>query len=147
MKNVSPRDAQKRWSKICSEMSYSLDKPSETQMRPSKHQQTQATERDAEMKLLTKAIEAKLPKLMEQDGYGDDAICFVKFFLPNSGWSWYVTEYDPETQTFFGYVDGQFPELGYFTLQQLQAVRCPLGLRIERDYNWMPRSLGDVKDE
>lgn len=46
------------------------------------------------MKLITKALEktfAKYP-LYSQDGKGNDAVVIAKFFLPGSGFTWYVTE-------------------------------------------------------
>ena len=46
------------------------------------------------MKLITKALEktfAKYP-LYSQDGKGNDAVAIAKFFLPGSGFTWYVTE-------------------------------------------------------
>ena len=46
------------------------------------------------MKLITKALEktfAKYP-MFSQDGKGNDAVVIAKFFLPGSGFTWYVTE-------------------------------------------------------
>ena len=48
------------------------------------------------MKLLTKELEKKLPSLYAQDGKGDEAIAYAKFFDPCGSWTWYVTEYDPK---------------------------------------------------
>ena len=53
------------------------------------------------MKLLTKELEKKLPSLYEQDGKGDEAIAYAKFFDPCGSWTWYATEYDPKTREFF----------------------------------------------
>ena len=44
------------------------------------------------MNLLTKQIRSELPKLYAQDGKGDEAIVYVKFFTPDSNWTWYATE-------------------------------------------------------
>ena len=65
------------------------------------------------MKLITKQIQKILPKLYEQDSKGLNAIAYVKFFTPDSSWTWYGTEYDGK-DTFFGLVDGFEKELGYF---------------------------------
>ena len=88
------------------------------------------------MKLLTKEIERKIPALYTQEGKGDDARVYVKFFTPDSNWTWYATEFDPETGTFFGLVDGFERELGYFTLAELESAKGPMGLDIERDMYW-----------
>jgi hypothetical protein len=79
------------------------------------------------MKLMTKEIRRKLPVLYAQDGKGGDAVAHVKFFTPDSSWTWYATEFDGE-DTFFGLVDGQEKELGYFSLTELLTARGPMGL-------------------
>lgn len=84
------------------------------------------------MKLLNKKIRETIPKLYEQDKKGLRAIVYVKFFTPDSNWSWYVTEFNGE-DTFFGLVDGFVKELGYFSLSELESLRGPLGLKVERD--------------
>lgn len=96
------------------------------------------------MKLLTKEILKKLPPLGSQDGKGLDATIHVKFFTPDSNWTWYATEYDPGTGEFFGLVDGFEKELGYFFLRDLQSVRGGLGLPVERDRWFGPKTLREV---
>ena len=92
------------------------------------------------MKLLTKEIISKLPKLYSTgDKAKKDIKVIVKFFDPCSRWTWFITEYDGE-DTFFGYVlsgiDPDFDELGYVSLCELQAVKNKLGLGIERDIHY-----------
>ena len=50
------------------------------------------------MKLITKTIAKQIPALYQQDGKGDDAIAYVKLFTPDSNWTWYITEMNPETE-------------------------------------------------
>ena len=95
------------------------------------------------MKLLTDEIAVRLPPLSSQGGLGYDAVAFVKYFTPDSSWTWYATEYDPEEQMFFGLVLGMEQELGYFSLTELEAVRGLLGLPVERDQYFVPRPLKD----
>lgn len=97
------------------------------------------------MKLLTKALERKLPALYSQDGKGEEALAIVKFFPPWSDWAWYGSEYDPETGEFFGVVCGQERELGYFSLKELESLRGPYGLKIERDRHFDPTPLKDCR--
>ena len=88
------------------------------------------------MKLMTQAILKAVPKLRSQDGKGDEAKVYAKFFTPDSSWTWYMTEFDPETQIAFGLVAGHEVEIGYFDLNELRKVRGLLGLPVERDmYN------------
>ena len=96
------------------------------------------------MKLLTESLKKKIPPLYAQDGKGDNAKASVKFFTHWTGWTWYVTEYDPETQECFGYVDGDFPELGYFSLKELKTINGPFGLKIERDRSFEPTTLKEL---
>jgi len=98
------------------------------------------------MKLLTKEIRKKLPPLYSQDGKGGKAVALVKYFSPSSSWTWYASEFDGE-DTFFGLVDGQFKELGYFSLKELEEVRGPMGLPIERDLYWHPKTLEEIAPE
>jgi hypothetical protein len=95
------------------------------------------------MKLLTKQIKKKLPKLHGQENLGLDAVSYVKFFTPDSNWTWYVTEFDGK-DTCFGLVDGFEKELGYFLLSELETVRGPLGLKIERDFYFKPIKLKEL---
>jgi len=96
------------------------------------------------MKLLTKAIANIIPALGEQDGLGHEAIAYAKFFMPDGGWTWYAIEYDPEAREFFGLVDGQYKELGYFALDELESARGMLGLPIERDMYFKPTKLSEL---
>ena len=113
------------------------------------------------MKLLTKAIEKKLRdnnKLLESDFETDRRFKpVVKYFNPCGAGTWLITELD-EDGRMFGLCDlGQgTPELGYVMLDELQNLRLPFGLSIERDlhfeadktiskYAEEARSLGYIK--
>lgn len=96
------------------------------------------------MMLLTKQNRKDLPPLYAQDGKGDDAVAYVKFFTPDSNWTWFATEFDQDDM-FFGLVQGLETELGYFTLSELQSARGPLGLPIERDLHWTPITIGEIR--
>lgn len=43
----------------------------------------------------------------------------------------------------FGLVVGLEKEFGYFLLSELESVKGPLGLKIERDRYWKPITLGE----
>ena len=96
------------------------------------------------MKLITKTIAKQIPALYQQDGKGDDAIAYVKLFTPDSNWTWYITEMNPETGECFGLVDGLERELGYFSLPELEAIKGPLGLAIERDRSFDPTPINQI---
>ena len=109
-------------------------------------QQGSARKRPHRMQLLTKEIRKHLPPIGSQDGKGAKAVAYVKFFTPDSSWTWYATEFDGQ-DTFFGLVEGQEKELGYFSLAELQGVRGPMGLPIERDLHWTPKTLAEIAPE
>jgi hypothetical protein len=73
------------------------------------------------VKLLPKEVRELLPPLGATEGQKDPK-AVVKFFTPDSSWTWYATEYDG-TDLFFGLVDGFERELGYFSLKELLSVR------------------------
>ena len=89
------------------------------------------------MKLITKKIEKefeKYPLYSQENKSEKHAIC--KFFNPYGIRTWIV--YEAERQgndwLFFGLVELQEKELGYFTLSQLQSLKTRWGApMIERD--------------
>lgn len=107
------------------------------------------------MKLLPKEIREILPPLYDQDGKGGKAVVYVKYFTPSSSWSWFATEGSPikdddSTEVdfqFFGLVEGHCKELGYFNLSELEEVRGPMGLPIERDLYFKPKTLEEIAPE
>ena len=107
------------------------------------------------MKLLTQEIRKKLPPLYAQDGRGGKAIAYLKLFTPDSGFTWWITEGSPIKDKngnevdfhFFGLVEGQFKELGYVSLKEIEEVRGPMGLPIERDLHWQPKTLEEIAPE
>lgn len=97
------------------------------------------------MKLLTKELRAKLPKLYEtEDVPVEEKTAVVKFFTPDGSWTWYAVEFDGK-DLFFGLVDGFEKEWGYFSLKEMQSVRGKLGLPIERDLYFEPTKIKDIR--
>jgi len=95
------------------------------------------------MKLLTKAIETKLKKnSIKSQGVGSAEFQrtvkpVVKFFNPTGVGTWLISEMD-EQGIMFGLCDLGVgcPELGNVALQELEQVRLPFNLGIERDIHW-----------
>ena len=104
------------------------------------------------MKLLPKEIREILPPLYSQDGKGGKAIAYTKYFTPSSSWTWLVLEGEPlldESQNevdfkFFGLVFGHEREYGYFLLSELEEVKGPMELPIERDLWFKPKVLNEI---
>lgn len=64
---------------------------------------------------------------------GDDHVPVVKLFNPLGAGVWLATELHANGDVLYGLADLGFPEIGSFSLDELAAVRLPLGLGIERD--------------
>lgn len=97
------------------------------------------------MMLLTKALRKQLPPLYATENEKDPMV-ICKLFFPASHWTWYAIEFDGQ-DLFFGFVDGDFPELGYFSLKELTEVRDKLGLPIERDRHFQPCRLSELRKQ
>ena len=100
------------------------------------------------MELLTKELRKKLPALYSNEEVKDPMV-IAKFFALGSGWTWFAMEFDGEDQ-FFGMVHGFEKELGYFSLKELQSLKLSMGgieiPAVERDINWTPRRLSELKE-
>jgi len=97
------------------------------------------------MKLLTKPIREKLianGKAQDKVRGTEDEIDFkpvVKLFNPCGAGTWLLTELDSEDPDIaFGLCDlgMDCPELGSVRISELESVRGPFGLGIERDLYW-----------
>ncbi len=67
---------------------------------------------------------------------GADHVPVLKLFNPCGAGTWLLTELDPEDESIaFGLADLGFgtPEIGSFSLCELEAFQGPFGLGIERD--------------
>jgi hypothetical protein len=95
--------------------------------------------------LLTPEVRVKLPGLYTGEERGLDAQAQVKYFTPDSNWTWYASEFDGE-DIFFGLVNGFELEFGYFSLKELEEARGPMGLPIERDERFEPKTLRELQD-
>ncbi|MFA6090121.1 MAG: DUF2958 domain-containing protein [Candidatus Woesearchaeota archaeon] len=89
---------------------------------------------------MTKELEAKLPALYSQENVKDPMV-LVHYFNPSGQGDWYVIEYHSFSRLCFGLVSLMEEELGYFYLDELEEVKGPLELGIERDLHWTPKPL------
>lgn len=93
------------------------------------------------MELMTEKIRAQLyanheaTKAANGDHLGHKPV--VKYFNPMGADKWLISEMDAEGMM-FGLCDlgVGHPELGYVSLEELESVKLPLGLSIERDLRW-----------
>ena len=69
----------------------------------------------------------------------------VKLFNPTGIGTWYLSELDPETNNAFGLCCLQEKELGYVNLDELLGFKGHLGLGVERDRWFKPKTLDECK--
>lgn len=100
------------------------------------------------MKLLTKEILSQFENhpIGSQDGKGMDAKVLVKYFNPCGAGTWLITEAEKQPDgdwLLFGYCHIHEWEWGYVVLSELQSLRLPLGLTIERDIYSSAKTVGE----
>jgi len=96
-------------------------------------------------KLIPLKLLSDIPDLYETEGLLNP-ICQIKLFSPDSCFSWYIIEFSKaNTDTCYGYVKGLESELGYFSLEELESIHGPLGLKVERDLSFTPTPFATIK--
>ena len=99
--------------------------------------------------LMTEKLADVIPALGANENARDydEVLAPAKLFSPYNGWTWYITEMDPETGQCFGLVDGFEKEIGYFDLTELAETTVLGGVpAVERDLYWQPMTLGEIKN-
>jgi hypothetical protein len=97
------------------------------------------------MRLMTDALLKRFAQIGRQDT--TNPIVVAKFFNPTGVGTWYATEYYPEERVFFGYVEIQIGEWGYFSLEDLEDFKGRFGLGIERDLYWTEKRFSQEYSE
>ncbi|MDO5714215.1 MAG: helicase-related protein [Tissierellia bacterium] len=99
-------------------------------------EETQNLENDIENKnyynkdnpndLMTEEMLERVPKLYEQEKVAlENTEVHAAYIIPfRSNWTWYLTEYDRESQDAFGLVLGNEVEWGYFNLNELKELNA-----------------------
>ena len=98
------------------------------------------------MKLITEET-LKLFRELGSQSENQDPIVVCKFFNPMGTGTWFATEYDLKDKIFFGYVslfEDYNDEWGAFSLDELESVKGPFGLGIERDLYFKPMKFSEV---
>ena len=104
------------------------------------------------MKLITKEIEEKFNKhpFGSQDGLGGDSEVLVKYFNPAGAGTWLITEAEKQEDgdwILYGYCHIFEWEWGTVSLKELENIKGPFGLGIERDlYTGNSKYLKDFVD-
>lgn len=103
------------------------------------------------MKLLTEEIISKFEAhpFGSQDGKGLNAEVLVKYFNPCGSETWLITEAEREGDDWrlYGYCHIFEWEWGYLLLSELESLRLPFGLGVERDLYTSGKYLRDFLSE
>ncbi len=86
-----------------------------------------------------------IPPLYTQENVADPTI-YLEMSLLQFHWRWYASECeigDDGDVLFFGFVNGDFGEWGYFRLSELEDRRCPLLV----SYDFKPMPFSELKKE
>lgn len=99
------------------------------------------------MKLMTKQIEDRLlaSPIGSTDGKGMDAEVIVKYFNPIGAGSWYILEGEKQEDgdwLLYGLCSIFEAEFGYVLLSELENIKLPFGMTIERDL-YSKGTIGD----
>ncbi len=100
------------------------------------------------MKLLTKELIERFNKVGKQEEIKDPLV-IAKFFNPTGAGTWYATEYDIKSKIFLGYVSifrDWNDEWGYFSLTELESLKGPFGLGIERDIYFNSKPFSQISE-
>ena len=103
------------------------------------------------MKLLPKSLVKNIPTLDETaDMNIEDQFIYAKLFNPIGSGTWYISSFDSGENMAFGFVclgDSDSAELGYISIDELESIRLPMGLKIERDLNFYKTPLIDIVNQ
>lgn len=100
--------------------------------------------------LFTQAIRQKLLANGARSAAGEhiDPVPVVKLFTPDANATWLLTEIDPDNPDIaFGLCDlgHGCPELGSVSLREIERLRGPLSLPVERDQHYREtRRLSEI---
>ena len=94
------------------------------------------------LEIFRKACELRGVPRYKDDGSSSD-IARVKLFDPCGSWTWYIGEWDGESEA-FGLVEGFDTEFGYFSLAELSEVKGPMGIGIEVDVYFTPVPFNEL---
>lgn len=97
---------------------------------------------------MSKLIPASMniPSLGES---GEDSLAVVKLFFPVGSAAWWISEYDRENDTAYGYVcldDPGSAEYGYISISELEDMTV-MGMKVQRDHDFIPTLLSDIEKE
>ena len=98
------------------------------------------------MNLLPQELLKRFQQVGRQE-FAKNPLMLAKYFSPGGSYTFFATEFDPESRCFFGFVHGLVnDEWGYTSLDEILKLKCPpFGLPIERDLYFKEQRFSKVK--
>ena len=97
------------------------------------------------MKLLTKEIKEQAEKQYKQGSDMEQKVV-AKYFDPVGSWKWFVMNKKKDDDYCWGIVKGNAVEMGSFSMKELESIKLPFGLGIERDLYFEPMKAMPEQD-
>ena len=98
------------------------------------------------MKLMTKDIKRKAQK-QYIEGSDMEQNVVAKYFDPMGSWKWFLMNMDKDGDYCWGIVEGNAVEMGSFSMKELENIKIPFGLTIERDTLFEPMKASEVWEQ
>lgn len=86
-----------------------------------------------------------IPPFHCQDHFGENAMLTVKFFSLVDQCTWYVSEFDQNSNMFFGLIQDTNLRFGCFSLEDLRSREARN--EVKRDSQWSPKTFREVLAE
>ncbi len=97
------------------------------------------------MELLTQDDKKQLPRFETTQG-SLDPIVHVLFQMPMLDWTWYVIECNGKNEV-FALEERERAKWGFYNLEELQELRGPFGLRVQRAQRYRSMPLSKARHE
>ena len=94
---------------------------------------------------MTKAIQEKAEKQYDEGSDLEQKVV-AKYFDPTGSWEWFLMNKHKGDDYCWGIVKGNAVEMGSFSIKELENIKLPFGLTIERDLYFEPMKAKDVWD-
>lgn len=104
------------------------------------------------MKLITQKILEQFAKQGDTSQKStSEIIVYLKIFNPYGAQTWFIYEYDPESEIAWCFADlgdKEMAELGTVSMAEIKQVKVPpFGFPLERDKFWKPCPLSEILKE
>ena len=95
---------------------------------------------------MTKAIQEKAEKQYDLGSDLEQKVV-AKYFAPAGSWKWFLMNKHKDDDYCWGIVKGNAIEMGSFSIKELENIKLPLGMKIERDLYFEPMKASEVWEQ